>query len=222
MFSLVDRVGITLPHAHVIVVSTYLGWISAFISSILLQQKTLVANANEAPSNTIDYYTPKRSPLTASSANPAEDRTCHRAVTSNPIEPTGERWIGPNGDEALDFHPGTPGSPKWGGRDHWHLLRLKNGKWVRDPCAENHLKPGDIVDVEEPDVSGFDRWLANRSDAELVGASIAGGVIGAGVGYGVYAAAGGAAALAGAWEATTGVLARAAPVAARLVTQFAH
>ena len=37
--ALVERVFITLPHAHVIVASTYLGWIPSFISSLPFQKE---------------------------------------------------------------------------------------------------------------------------------------------------------------------------------------
>src|SRR5690606_8508103 len=56
--------------------------------------------------------------------------------------PNGQRFRHPNGDY-LDWHPGRPGKPGWGGRDHWH----HNG-------GKPHLKPGEVVQVTQIVVGG--------------------------------------------------------------------
>ena len=53
--------------------------------------------------------------------------------------PNGERWRSPNGGDYVDFHPGTPGKPGWGGKDHWH----HNG-------GKRHLPPGEEIPDPEP------------------------------------------------------------------------
>ena len=50
--------------------------------------------------------------------------------------PNGERFTGPDG-RYLDWHPGTPGKPGWGGKDHWH-----------DTGGKQHLPPG--TEVPDP------------------------------------------------------------------------
>jgi RHS repeat-associated protein len=58
--------------------------------------------------------------------------------------PTGPRFKGPGGDK-LDWHPGTPGEPGWGGKDHWHWIPPGAKK---DP--EKHRVPGDEIPDIEP------------------------------------------------------------------------
>ncbi|MEF9387001.1 RHS repeat domain-containing protein [Ralstonia solanacearum species complex bacterium KE056] len=53
-------------------------------------------------------------------------------------DPNGERWRHPNGDY-LDYHPGRPGAPGHGGKDHWH----HNG-------GNYHFPPGAEVPDPEP------------------------------------------------------------------------
>jgi len=54
--------------------------------------------------------------------------------------PGGERYRHPSG-ETLDWHPGTPGEPGYGGKDHWHH---NGGKW-------HHLPGSEIPDPPSPD-----------------------------------------------------------------------
>ena len=58
------------------------------------------------------------------------------------------------GKEALEFHPGKKGLPKWRGRDHWHRSRrskTKPGRWDKD---EEHLEPREVVDVDTEPIVG--------------------------------------------------------------------
>ena len=69
--------------------------------------------------------------------------------------PNGEElWLAPVGKEALEFHPGKKGLPKWRGRDHWHRSRrskTKPGRWDKD---EEHLEPREVVDVDTEPIVG--------------------------------------------------------------------
>ena len=47
--------------------------------------------------------------------------------------PNGERYVNSETGEKLDFHPGQPGAPGFGGQDHWHL---NGGKWHYLPGSE--------------------------------------------------------------------------------------
>jgi RHS repeat-associated protein len=53
--------------------------------------------------------------------------------------PNGERYRHPGGD-ILDWHPGTPGDPGFGGKDHWHH---NGGKW-------HHLPGSEVPDPKSP------------------------------------------------------------------------
>ena len=64
----------------------------------------------------------------------------------------GDRWISPNGDEGVEFHPGTPGENGFEGKDHWHKLKPnKNGKMEKDKAGGRkggHYLPGDEVELK--------------------------------------------------------------------------
>lgn len=35
-------------------------------------------------------------------------------------DPNGQRWVNPATGDKVDWNPGTPGKPGFGGKDHWH------------------------------------------------------------------------------------------------------
>lgn len=96
------------------------------------------------------------------------------------LDPNGTRWVDPDGDY-LDFHPGRPGKPGWGGRDHWH----NNG-------CKKHLAPGDEVPEEttapdptpEPEpglepgpLQQIINWAEAHPGVVITGAVVVGGTV---------------------------------------------
>jgi hypothetical protein len=65
--------------------------------------------------------------------------------------PNGTRFRHPGGDY-VDWHPGQPGKPGWGGKDHWHhnggKQHLKPGDEIPDP---NPVEPPAAPDLPQPD-----------------------------------------------------------------------
>ena len=60
----------------------------------------------------------------------------------DPNNPGTERWVSPNGDKGLEFHPDNGRQP-----DHWHELTPKPGRPGRWAKGDPHLDPGDEVDL---------------------------------------------------------------------------
>jgi RHS repeat-associated protein len=54
-------------------------------------------------------------------------------------DPTGTRWRNKSGG-CLDHHPGEPGEPGWGGKDHWHDC---TGGRENKEKRKRHWKPGE-------------------------------------------------------------------------------
>ena len=72
----------------------------------------------------------------------------------DPTNPGLERWVSPNGDEGLEFHPGKTGETGWEAEDHWHKLKPRPGRdrrWDtdKDVGEKGHLPPGAEVDRKE-------------------------------------------------------------------------
>jgi hypothetical protein len=70
----------------------------------------------------------------------------------DPNNPGLERWVSPNGDEGLEFHPGKNGENGWEGKDHWHKLNPKPGRkdrWEKDDTVgdDGHFNPDEEVDL---------------------------------------------------------------------------
>lgn len=50
------------------------------------------------------------------------------------------------GREGLEYHKGVPGAPSEQGEDHWH--RLKRNKKGKLEKQDDHVKPGDVIEVD--------------------------------------------------------------------------
>jgi len=87
-----------------------------------------------------------------------------------------ERYIGPGGKDALDFDHGRPDHPSKKQQDnHWHRLRKGDRGWER---AENdHLKPGQEIELNPASEIRFNpAWTPPRGAAQ-VGGGVSAGVI---------------------------------------------
>ncbi len=74
----------------------------------------------------------------------------------DPTNPGKQRWVSPSGDEGLEFHPGRPDAPAGseGAKDHSHKLNPKRWPPGRLEKDDEHLDPGQEVDLKE--CIGFD------------------------------------------------------------------
>jgi RHS repeat-associated protein len=59
----------------------------------------------------------------------------------------GSKWRGPSGG-CLEFSPGQPGAPGYGGKDHWHDCTDPDDK----PRKRKHRSPGDMCPLPEDNI----------------------------------------------------------------------